>query len=135
MLDPAYPKNKTVVEGQSVSLQCRFTANPVASVTWKKLEEPDRKFPAGAQLKLSTTRFDAGSYQCVVENQFGSSASAVVHVSVHCKYISFISSTYLTFVVLCTIISRIFALEAVPNPLPFPLPPPRYSYRVMFYFW
>ena len=81
-----------------MSLQCEFTVNPQPNVTWKKLDEPERQFPTGAQLNLpSTTRFDGGPYQCMVDNQLGSSSSTVAQLSVHCKYISFDIDEYVYF--------------------------------------
>ena len=86
-LDDNYPQNKTLVEGDELSLHCKVNAaDPAPNITWKKLDEDGRSFDVGETLTFTTNRTDDGKYRCFAENGIGDIVkSRVATVVVHCK--------------------------------------------------
>ncbi|KAL9951761.1 hypothetical protein ACROYT_G044485 [Oculina patagonica] len=72
-LDPNYPRDHPITEGESISLKCVVTAsNPRPNVTWIKLSDPGKEFPRDIKLDLSNVvHGDEGEYRCLVENGVG----------------------------------------------------------------
>ncbi|RVE76542.1 hypothetical protein OJAV_G00010810 [Oryzias javanicus] len=73
-----------ILEGSSVTLTCSSDANPAASYTWFKenqpllLEDPHLTF-------RSVHRSDSGKYHCVAENELGKTASEYIFINVECS--------------------------------------------------
>ena len=87
-LDPRFPQNATVVEGEQITLRCLPLVNvDKVNVTWLKKSGGNSSF-VGATLNLSmnATRFDAGEYYCRVTNGVESIVSRTAYVSVLRKY-------------------------------------------------
>ena len=87
-LDPRFPQNATVVEGERVTLRCLPLVNVnKVNVTWLKKSGGNSSF-VGATLNLSmnATRLDAGEYYCQVTNGVESIVSRTASVSVLREY-------------------------------------------------
>ena len=87
-LDPNYPRDHSITEGETVSLSCVVTAsNPRLNITWIKLRDPAKVFPSDINLDLSNTvHDDEGEYRCLAENGVGGQIwSRVARVEVQSK--------------------------------------------------
>ena len=86
-LDDNYPQNKTLVEGDELSLHCKVNAaDPAPNITWKKFDEDGRRFNVGETLIFTANRTDEGKYRCFAENGIGDNVmSRVATVVVRCK--------------------------------------------------
>jgi len=93
-------QNRTVTEGNNVSLSCNVSGNPEPSILWTKdgfqvnatinsriSFSVDKK-----QLTITNAkRTDNGNYRCVAYNSLGIAASDVAAVDVQCKYNPFLT--------------------------------------------
>ena len=80
--------NTTVIEGDSVTLNCVAAGHPKAKITWTK-DDKVVNFPFN-----QTDRGDAGAYRCTADNGVGNSATADVFVTVQCEYSEFTFCCY-----------------------------------------
>ncbi|CAI5681315.1 unnamed protein product [Oreochromis niloticus] len=71
-----------IVEGRSVTLTCSSDANPAASYTWYKEDEPLPVGPEGVHHFTSISSEDRGNYFCKSENQYGQINSSPVFINV-----------------------------------------------------
>lgn len=70
----------------SVSVRCHVTANPRATVVWRRSGQTQ---PAALHelLQLApAVRQHAGLYTCTAKNQAGEARPVSVHIDVKCKY-------------------------------------------------
>ncbi|KAJ7383358.1 carbohydrate binding [Desmophyllum pertusum] len=72
-LDPSYPRDHSVSDGESVSLRCVVKAsNPHPNITWIKLSNPGKVLSSNPILNLtSVVHADDGDYRCLAENGVG----------------------------------------------------------------
>uniref|UniRef100_A0A8C2XH21 Ig-like domain-containing protein n=1 Tax=Cyclopterus lumpus TaxID=8103 RepID=A0A8C2XH21_CYCLU len=74
-----------IVEGSSVTLTCSSDANPAASYTWYKKNQP-RPHGEEPQLVFSSIQSsDSGQYLCEAENHLGTKRSKFISIDVKCE--------------------------------------------------
>ena len=88
----AHPQNTTRIEGDTVTLSCNATGNPLPTISWTRNGSPvtasgrisfsdDKK-----QLTITNVnRTDSGEYRCVASNELGSDTSNASTVDIQCK--------------------------------------------------
>ena len=80
------PSPITVNEGQTITATCTALGSPTITYTWFK-GNSNTQLSTGSVLQItSSTRTDAGTYQCRASNTYGN-ADATVAVEVQCKYL------------------------------------------------
>lgn len=87
-LNPNYPRDYSVLEGEAVSMRCVVEeSNPHPKISWIKLDDPEKLFPSGVNLNLSdVVHGDEGKYRCLAENGVGGQIwSRVARVEVQRK--------------------------------------------------
>ena len=98
-------QNRTVTEGNNVSLFCNVSGNPEPSILWTKdgflvnatmnswiSFSADKK-----QLTITNAkRTDNGNYRCVANNSLGIATSDAATVDVRCKYNTLVNSLCMT---------------------------------------
>ena len=88
-LDPDFPRDHSITEGETVSLRCVVKAsNPFPNITWIKLSDPGKVFPNDINLNLSNVAHDdEGEYRCLAGNGVGGQIwSRVARVKVQSEY-------------------------------------------------
>ena len=98
------PDNLTVTEKQSAYFKCRYkqTRPPLTVFTWRfkdrqnvirTLSKTDTPGNSESGLGISSVmRSNAGTYACMVENEFGKAFSNPATLTVNCKYNSLFTS-------------------------------------------
>ncbi|KAF7645819.1 hypothetical protein LDENG_00197880, partial [Lucifuga dentata] len=72
-----------ILEGSSVTLSCSSDANPAATYTWHKDENPVNILSYNSQLVFDSTKStDSGKYYCVAWSQLGRRTSQYISVNV-----------------------------------------------------
>ena len=77
------PRDKTIIEGASVTFHCNATGNPPARITWIK---DGKTMSSGNVLTFKTSRNQSGEYWCTAENGLNSTVNASTSLDVQCKY-------------------------------------------------
>lgn len=86
-LDTSFLRNKTVIEGNLVTLQCVPLGNKdKVNVTWIKKSEGSSPLLMSVNFTMNATRFDSGEYYCILSNGVDSVKSLTVYVDVLYKY-------------------------------------------------
>ena len=87
-LDGNFPKDRAVVEGSNITLQCKVTAaNPEPNITWYNMTANGTALSYGIYLTFAyISRSDTGHYYCVVKNGVGQAVTSKISVlHVQCK--------------------------------------------------
>ena len=73
--------NKTLVKGDSVSLNCTADGYPTPNITWTKVSDNS---PVSFPLTI-TGKENEGLYRCTADNGIGSTVTEDVTITVHCE--------------------------------------------------
>ena len=88
------PQVKTTTEGDTVTLSCNTTGNPVPTISWTingspvdTTDNPRISFSRGKQQLTITnvSRTDSGEYRCAASNSLGNDTSNTTSLDVQCK--------------------------------------------------
>ena len=79
------------MEGNNLNLTCNAFGHPNPSITWTKVDSSD-VLSTEAQLPIVNVsrpgkRDNMIQYQCTASNGVGIPATAIVNITVHCKYL------------------------------------------------
>ena len=78
-------QNKTVTEGDNVTLHCMASGTPPPSVSWVKVSSGQR-FNESELMFTNINRSEAGEYRCEANNECGN-ASETASIDVQCMFI------------------------------------------------
>ena len=89
-----HPQNKTVTEGNNITLSCNASGDPEPTISWFRggsvLTRDDARIFLGADSKqltiTSIKRNNTGEYRCVANNSAGNATSDAAKLNVQCKY-------------------------------------------------
>ena len=81
--------NKTVMEGDSVSLKCNAVGSPNPFVAWSKIGVGVVRLDRWLNI-TSITKAEGGQYQCFANNTCGSDVS-FTSINVQCKILKLIT--------------------------------------------
>ena len=80
------PQNQTAREGQSVSMNCNATGNPLPNISWYKVGRHEAPIMNGKTFVIAAAnRSNAGFYSCVATNGIGKSSTTEAFLNVQCK--------------------------------------------------
>ena len=77
-------QNKTVTEGDNVTLYCMPSGTPTPTVSWIKVGSGQR-FNGNKLVLPNINRSEAGEYRCEANNECGN-ASESASIDVQCKF-------------------------------------------------
>ena len=98
IVDPSsvtIPKQEViVVEGHNTSLTCNVSGKPYPTITWTKRGSSVVLSNTSSLDVVNVSRHDATDniiqYQCTASNGVGTPATAMVNITIYCKYLRFI---------------------------------------------
>ena len=74
-----------IEEGSSVTLSCSSDANPAATYTWFKNNQPLLWEPSQPHIFPSVLPEDRGTYRCHAKNQYGQLSSNSLFMDFQCE--------------------------------------------------
>ena len=77
-------QNKTIDEGENVTVSCNASGTPPPMVSWIKVDSSER-FDGSELVFTHINRSQAGEYRCEASNECGN-ASETATIEVQCKY-------------------------------------------------
>ena len=85
--------NKTIREGNKLSLQCKSSGEPTALISWQSTTNKSLTFNKSSGLLTiqSIDKTDSGNYSCSASNLAGSD-SYTISILVECEYFFFYCS-------------------------------------------
>lgn len=72
----------TAKEGETVSLTCDATGNPVPTITWKHAGRHYDSFEENSHVINNAQKNDSGEFECIADNSIGEPASAIITVEI-----------------------------------------------------